>query len=105
MQQTKMMQLAQQLSVSAIKLVWEEGVDNDSYIVNLPDVSLCIRRLLHGEMVLDLINDEGNVIESMSDNDYIQARSLLQRIHDTARRSVFDIDQNIDKALEYLRRV
>ena len=34
-----------------------------------------------------------------------QVRQTMEQIHEIARRSVLAIDQNIDKALEYLRRV
>ena len=101
----KMSQLAIQLLSSAARLKWEEGVDQDAFTARLPDVSLVIWRGPLKEIVLDLVNDEGDVIESLSSNGNPQMQTTLQRIHDIARRSVFEIDQNIDKALEYLRRV
>jgi hypothetical protein len=104
-----MAELAQQLleTARAGKVKWEEGLKSDSYRANLPDISLVITRTNQEDYRLDLINDKGRIIESIASGPLLpsQVRQTMEQIHEIARRSVLAIDQNIDKALEYLRRV
>ncbi len=111
MQQPKMVQLAQQLleTARAGKVKWREGLASDSYTASLPDISLIITRTMLSPLEgyrLDLVNDKGKIIESISHelSDPLPRGQSLREIHDLARRDVLDIDGNIDKALEYLRR-
>ena len=107
---SKMVELAGQLldSARAGKVKWAQGVGNDSYSANLPDVSLGITRrqpmLGARTYSLELINNKGDMIEYISSYESEDEYNVLAEIHDLARRYVLDIDGNIDKALEFLRR-
>ena len=106
MQESKMIELADQLlrSARAGKLNWREGTKRDSYAVYFPDVSLSIVERLNSLFSLELINDEGDVIETLSSRSYEPIGTKLQEIYDMARRQVLDIDGTIEKAIEYLGR-
>ncbi len=113
MQQSKMIELANQLleTAQAGKVMWGEGLNSDSYRADLPNVSIVITRTQPDPEAyrLDLIDGKGRKIESLATDtlsyiDSIPQRQALRQIHDIARRHVLDIDQNIEKALEYLRR-
>ena len=105
---SKMVELAGQLldSARAGKIKWSQGVGSNSYSANLPDVSLVItRRDIRPPRTyfLELVNNEGEMIESLSPYTSEEEHNVLTEIHDLARRYVLDIDGNIDKALDYLR--
>jgi hypothetical protein len=110
MAESRMGELASQLlgSARARRLDWHEGVTKGSYVVDFPDISLSIRDLMGGTFALTLINDEGYEIESIqgisSDLFGDTLGTVLEEIYNIARRQTFDIEGNIDKALEYLRR-
>ena len=114
MQQPKMIELARQLleTSRAGKVMWGEGLHSDSYRADLPNVSLVITRTRFDPEAyrLDLFDDKGRKIESLAadplDHPFPDhpEEEVMRLIHDIARRHVLDIDQNIDKALEYLRR-
>ena len=105
MDESKMMELAQQLLDSARtgKLAWEEGTSRYSYIVNFQDIALVIVERSVGVHHLELINGDGDGIESLRPKN-IATEEILQEIYDIARRQALDIDGNINKALEYLKR-
>ena len=107
MQPTKMRELVSQLLTNArsMKVEWEKTPNQDSYVVNLPDMSIVVERRDGGIFLLRLINGEGSVIETMSEHISGTTRQQLEELHDLARRHVLEIDKHIDKALEYLRRV
>ena len=110
----KMIELADQLlrSTRAGKLNWREGVRKDSYASDFPDVSLSIANTPRGDFTLELINNEGTVIATLSSetvrlDDFENPEptsTKLQEIYDTARRQVLDIDGTIEKAIKYLGR-
>ena len=134
MAQSKMGELVDQLLRRARggKLDWHKGVYSNSYVVDFPDISLSIREIRDNVFLFTLINDEGDGIESLrgrspdpsgevvgdlQGDDGIESLQglspdpsgevvgdLLREIHNIARRQTFDVDGNIDKALEYLRR-
>ena len=110
-QESKMFELARQLLASsqAGKVKWEEGINSNSYTANLPEISLIITRTSREDLGyrLNLIDGKGRTIESLTSEVRLprQNHDIMREIHDLARRSVMDVDENIDKALEYLRRV
>ena len=103
MEKSKMIELAERLlsSTRARKLTWREGVKKNSYAVDFPDMSLSIENF-RGDFTLELINDKGAVIETLSPIGSDPDRDKLREIYDIARRQVLDIDGTIDKAIEYL---
>lgn len=106
MQESKMVELADQLlrSTRARKLDWDEGIEKNSFTVHFPDVSLSIVNSVSGFFTLELINDEGDVIETLPSRPGNTAYDTLREIYDMARRQVLDIDGTINKAIEYLGR-
>ncbi len=107
MNQSRMAELANQLVSSARrgKLVWKEGLQRNSYVVRMPEVSLTIVDKGDFWLALELTNQQGDVVDFLSSFDDRGAEPTLREIYNIARRSVLNADQNIDKALEYLRRV
>ena len=105
MQESKMIELANELLRSARSgnLAWEEDSEEDGYTVDFPDVSLSI--VSQGNnFALELINAEGETIESLRSAVAPQVWETLKEIFELARRQAWDIDGNISKALQYLRR-
>ena len=86
------------------KLNWQEGVRRNSYTVHFPDVSLSIVESLNGLLTLELINDKGTVIETLSPGDGEPIAPTLRETYDMARRQAVDVGGTIDKAIEYLVR-
>ena len=106
MQESKMIELANELlrNARAGKLDWEEDSEDDGFTIDFPDVSLSIVNQGDSIFTLQLINDEGDVIEEISASQVHPTGKTLQEIYDLAKRQVWNIDGNIDKALGYLRR-
>ncbi len=54
--------------------------------------------------MLNLTNAKGEIVDRFhADIGNTPAYNVLREIHELARRQVFDIDGNIDKALKYLK--
>ena len=110
--ENKMIELADQVlrSTRAGKLNWQEGVRRNSYTVHFPDISLSIVENRDRLLTLELINDKGTVIETLSRHDLgdfgdsEDDGAKLREIYDIARRQAVDVDGTIGKAIEYLGR-
>ena len=104
MAEPRMAEVADQLLLRARarKLGWREGVSPNSYVVDFPDISLSIKET-PDKFVLTLIDDHGNEVAHI-DGIFQKTYNILEEIYNIARRQTLDIDGNIDKALEYLRR-
>lgn len=106
MEESKMGELAKQLlnSAKARKLNWEEGTRSNSYMVDFPDVTLSISAGHEDFFTLELINQDGTVVETLSLSvSFHLGGHILEEIYDIARHHVLDVDGTIDKALEYLK--
>ncbi len=103
-----MIELADELlrNARAGKLDWEvqEYPEEISYTVYFPDVSLSITYNRMNDFALELINAEGEMIESLHSSIAPQVWERLNEIYGLARRQTLDIDGNINRALGYLRR-
>jgi len=84
-------------------LDWEVGAKRNSYIVNFQDIALVISQTTVGDHILELINGDGDVIESLSVEPYSATEEIFQEKYDICRRQALDIDGIINKTPEYLK--
>ena len=87
-------------------MAWEETGRRDSYRVFFPDIGLTISRtyptIEDSDLKLELISENGTVIDSLETEPEDEAHAVLSQIFDLAEQLVRD--SNIDKALDYLKR-
>lgn len=108
MAETRMIEVAEELLRVARegKAPWKAR-GSGLFEVSFGDMSLVIFRTGAADYLLKLVNDRGEDVESL----YVDtskrnnaAYALLREIFELARGEALDIEGNIDKALEYLKR-
>lgn len=112
MPKSRMLELAEELLSRSKdgKVLWEKRPLVDSYEVKFPDISLVISRV-GSSYILNLVNAQGTTIESLVSErratpavEVINYFPLLKEIFELAQHQAQNVEENIDKALEYLRR-
>jgi hypothetical protein len=112
MSKSRMLELAEELlrRPKDGKVFWEKRPLLDSYEVKFPDISLVISRL-GSSYILNLVNAQGTTIESLVSErrttpavEVIHYFPLLKEIFELAQHQAQNVEENIDKALECLRR-
>lgn len=93
------------------ELEWEPTVKSDVFQANFPRYSV---RILTREgetgfdldIVLQIINEEGMIVESVSDpqvSDFIESAFLRMRaLHASARRIAMGVDRALDEIIDFL---
>lgn len=75
----------------------------DDYIVALPDSSINVFRTAEGEIRVNILNSEGDVVVSISSDYYPEDKALLSSLIESARNSVLNIEgtlASIERALK-----
>jgi hypothetical protein len=108
MAETRMIELAEELLrvAKAGKASWK-GRGPGLFEVTFPNMSLVIFRSGAADYLLKLVNDRGEDVESLyvdTGNRDKPAYPLLREIFELACGQAIDIEGDIDKALDYLKR-
>ncbi len=91
------------------RLKWEEGPFSDSYICNIASNAISLR-LAREDYYLQIFNGEGNVVESISDEDfkisgYPQAYEAMKNLFGMARRNALGADKITIDILDSLNKI
>ncbi|MDA1219242.1 MAG: hypothetical protein O2909_07355 [Chloroflexi bacterium] len=105
MTESKMLELAEEVLAQskAGKVKWEEITNTDAYGVKFPDIGLGIVRISGAEYLLQLRDIGGKLLDSLSGRRGSEEYNMLQEIYNLARGEALSVEENIDKALNYLK--
>ncbi|MCE1016644.1 hypothetical protein LU640_05030 [Pseudomonas monteilii] len=91
------------------ELEWEPTVKSDVFQANFPRYSVRILTTeaeIDIDIVLQIINEEGLVVESVRDpqlNGFVESAFLKMRaLHESARRIAMGVDKALDEIIDFL---
>ena len=109
MPESRMNEVAQELLSQSRdhNVTWEDSATKGSYRVFFPDVVLVISRSYRSleessNLLLELMNDSGRVVDCLDTTSEEAMHSVLSEIFDLAEQHVRDT--GVNKALDYLKR-
>lgn len=72
------------------------ALENDDYIVSFPKSSVNVYKDSKGIIYASILNGSGAVVGSISSGDELSDAALLEELLDSARESVFRVDETLE---------